>query len=61
MKYLILKEDEGGVPGALTIVKVNGKALEGRVKTVQEQSCFAALPDKGGIPAVKVNDPVITK
>ncbi len=61
MKYLILHDDPEAAPGALTIRKADGRALEARVKSVQERSCFAAFPDKTVATAVKVDDPVITK
>jgi hypothetical protein len=61
MKYLVLNEDPGGIPGTLSIRKVDGKSLEARVKMVRAQSCFAAFANREGVPKVAVNDPVITK
>jgi hypothetical protein len=60
-KYLILKEEPGAVPGALRMIKMDGKALVARAKTVQPESCFAAFADTRGAALVDVNDPVITK
>ncbi len=61
MKYLVLKEEKEGAPGALTLINAGGKALEARVRTVQPQSCFAELAVRTATAPVAVNDPVITK
>jgi len=61
MKYLILKEDRDGDSGGLRTVKVSGKILEARVRTVESHSCFAALSDESGLSLINANDPVITK